>query len=100
LQFVFENEVQRTAVIEFIHAVNTDPLDNIHSASEVAPVPAAGLAPEGGGPNVAFLDKAQEGAPPAEGAPAAAAEAPAAEAPKAEETPAATEGAAEEPKAA
>jgi hypothetical protein len=100
MQFVFENELQRTAVIEFIQAVNTDPLDNIHSAVETAPAPAAGLAPgAGGGPNVAFMDKAQEGAPPEGGAPAAG-EAPEAE-PKAEaEAPAAAEGAAEEPKAA
>lgn len=117
LQFVFENEVQRTAVIEYVQAVNMDPLENLKLNTAAAPMPASGLAPEAGGaPNVAFIEqnKPAEGVAPAEGtapvaeaapaapaeatpAPAAEAAAPAAEAPKAEET---TAAATEEPKAA
>jgi hypothetical protein len=103
MQFVFENEVQRAAVLEYIQAVNTDPLENIKiGASSMAPMPASGLAPEAGGPNVAFIEQnkpveasAEGAAPVAEAAPA---DAPSAEASKAEE--AAPVAAAEEPKAA
>lgn len=111
MQFVFENEIQRTAVIEYVQAVNMDPLENLKAnPGTAAPMPASGLAPEAGGPNVAFIEpnKPAEGgapapsegvAPVAEAAPAPTAEAaPVGEAPKAEETPAAP--AAEEPKAA
>ncbi len=47
LQFVFQNEMQRTAVIEFIQKINTDPLENmkanIHEQS--APVSNAEVPP-------------------------------------------------------
>jgi len=94
MQFVFENEVQRAAVIEYIQAVNMDPLENIKANANSAPMPASGLAPEAGEgtPNVAFIEQNK----PAEGT---AAEAVAEGAtPTAEE--AAPAAAAEEPKAA
>jgi hypothetical protein len=92
MQFVFENEMQRAAVLEYIQSVNMDPLENVKS--NLNPVPASGLAPEAGGPNVAFIEQnngesapAADGAAPAEAAPVAeaapteaTAEAPAAEA--------------------
>lgn len=121
MQFVFENEVQRAAVIEYVQAVNTDPLESVKHSS--GPLPAAGLAPEAGSPaapepaaaatdsgapsgSSAPTEAQAEGAP-MEATPAAplaeassGEAAPAAEAPKVEEAAAVAEAAAEEPKAA
>ncbi len=48
LQFVFQNEMQRSAVIEFIQKINTDPLENLKShAMEPSPPVSNADAPAG-----------------------------------------------------
>ena len=66
LQFLFENEMQRSALQDFIQKVNTDPLELVKNppAVPVTPAPASGLADAS--PPAAPASEAA--APPAEGA--------------------------------
>ncbi len=78
IQFLFENEVQRTAVLEFIQKVYVDPITDFKRPQ--APVPANGLE--------AAAATNPEAPKPVEGAPAAAAADPAAPAAAAPTAPA------------
>lgn len=79
LQFLFENEMQRSALLDFIQKVNTDPLELFKNppAAPLTPAPASGLMDAAAPP--------ADGAAPAEAAPVA--EAPAADAVAAGEAP-------------
>jgi hypothetical protein len=62
LQFVFQNEIQRTALLEFIKKINTDPLENMKS-SHVMESPISNADPVVAEASVA-PPVATEGAPP------------------------------------
>ncbi len=88
MQFVFENEVQRTALLDFLKKVNMDPLEsmraNMAAASTTTPAPVAEAA---AAPTPAVAE-----APAATPAEAPVAEAAASEVPKDEKPPSEGEG--------
>lgn len=86
LQFVFQNEMQRSAVIEFIQKINTDPLENLKSHAMEPSPPVSNADPQPNGAPAPAADASAvppgtegqtppvtEGAVPAPGSPESAA---------------------------
>jgi len=86
LQFIFDNEIQRSTLVEFINKANSDPLEYARGGQNEPSAPATGIAPD---PVVAPVAAAEvPAAAPATDAPAAATEAPVATEPVLEAAPA------------